>query len=65
MKNAAMLCIIGAVIGFIMAVIGVVAFGGEPNIMGVRPEGFSSGATNLALIAIALGAWFRNDTKGS
>ncbi len=39
-----------SVVGFVLAVVG--SFTGA--ILGIAPEGFSRGCTNLALIAIAL-----------
>ena len=42
-------------LGFILAVIS--SFTGP--IAGVTPEGFSRGCSNLALISIALGVWFK------
>lgn len=42
--------IVLAGLGFVLAVIGVI----KGPILGVSPEGFSRGCTNLALIAIAL-----------
>lgn len=38
-------------IGFLLAVVSVLITG---SIIGVSPEGYSNGSTNLALIAIAL-----------
>ncbi len=43
-------------LGFVLAVAAPYVGG----ITGVAPEGFSRACTNLALIAIALGVWFRD-----
>ncbi|MDB9823191.1 hypothetical protein OAC89_05775 [Deltaproteobacteria bacterium] len=50
MRNLGILLICLSALGFVLAVIS--AFAGP--IAGVTAEGFSSGCTNLALIAIAL-----------
>lgn len=47
-------------LGFVLAVIGVLVGG---PILGVSPEGFSRGCSNLALIAIALAVWFGKGPK--
>ena len=56
MRNAAMVLVGLSALGFLLAVVG--AFVGGP-LMGVSPEGFSRGCSNLALIAIALAVWFK------
>jgi formate hydrogenlyase subunit 3/multisubunit Na+/H+ antiporter MnhD subunit len=55
MRNLVIALIILAGAGFLFAVIGTLSVG---PIMGVSPEGFSRGSSNLALIAIALSLWF-------
>jgi len=55
MRNLAIALIILSAAGFLLAVIGTLNVG---PIMGVSPEGFSRGSSNLALIAIALSLWF-------
>jgi hypothetical protein len=50
MRMLAWLLILLSAIGFILAVVGVYTNG----IAGVTAEGFSRGATNLTLLAIAL-----------
>ncbi len=40
-----------SVVGFVLAVVGSIM---RVGILGIGPEGFSRGCTNLALIAIAL-----------
>ena len=61
MRNLAILLICLSAIGFVLAVIS--AFVGP--IAGVTAEGFSLGGTNLTLIAIALGVWFKVGNQGS
>ncbi len=59
MRNVAIAAIGVSVLAFLLAVIfGLV--GGAP--MGVTPEGFSRTCSNLALIAIALGVWFKESS---
>ena len=50
MQMFAKILVILAMLGFVLAVIGVYTNG----LAGVTAEGFSRGATNLALIALAL-----------
>ncbi|MFC1892316.1 hypothetical protein ACFLZT_07995 [Thermodesulfobacteriota bacterium] len=50
MKKLTTILVCLSALGFVLAVIS--AFSGR--IMGITPEGFSQGCTNLALIAIAL-----------
>jgi len=52
---AAILLIALAALGFVLAVFA--NMGG--NMMGVTAEGFSRACSNLALLAIALGIWFK------
>jgi len=47
--------------GFLLAVVSVLLISGP--ILGVGPEAFSRGCTNLALIAIALGVWSKQAGK--
>jgi hypothetical protein len=60
MRNLAAALIWASVLTFIMATISVIA--GSKSMMGIHtgPEGFSRASSNLALIAIALGVWFRS-----
>ncbi len=55
MRNLAIALITLSAAGFLLAVIGTLSVG---PIMGVSPEGFSRGSSNIALIAIALSFWF-------
>ncbi len=48
-------------LGFLLAVISMPLVGG--HILGVPPEAFSRGSTNLALLAIALGVWLKGASK--
>jgi hypothetical protein len=57
MRNIAMVLIGLSALGFVLAVIEVLVVG-RPMV-GVTATGFSQGATNLALIAIALAVWFK------
>ncbi len=54
--------IVLAGLGFVLAVIGALIKG---PILGVTPEGFSRGCTNLALIAVALSLTFKEKSSGS
>jgi hypothetical protein len=60
MRNLAAALIWASVLAFVMATILVIV--GAESLMGVHtgPEGFSRASSNLALIAIALGVWFRS-----
>ena len=49
-------------LAFLLAVIQLL-LPGDP-VVGVSPEGFSRTSSNLALIAIALGLWFK-ESSGS
>ena len=51
MRNLSLILIALSALGFVLAVVKVLL--GMP-ILGITAEGFSSGATNLALLAIAL-----------
>jgi hypothetical protein len=59
MRNLAVALILASVLTFVVATILVVA--GVKTIAGINTgaEGFSRASSNLALIAIALGVWFR------
>jgi hypothetical protein len=57
MKNLGMILILLSALSFLLAIIA--AFSGR--IIDVQPEGFSRACTNLALIAIALGVWLKNE----
>ena len=52
----ATLAIILSAIAYVLAMIANIA--GTP-IMGVHPEGFSRASTNISLIVIAVGVWFK------
>ena len=62
MRNIAIAAIWASVLALMLAVVLVVV--GEQSLMGIRTgaEGFSRASSNLALIAIALGVWFRSDS---
>jgi hypothetical protein len=64
MRNLAIGLIWASVLSFLIATILVVF--DQPSLFGVHtgPEGFSRASSNLALIAIALGVWFRSDMDG-
>ncbi|MBW1696320.1 MAG: hypothetical protein JRH18_04250 [Deltaproteobacteria bacterium] len=62
MRNVILVIIGLAALGFLLA--GISALTGS-GIMGVSPEGFSRGCTNLSLIAIALNLWFKEGSKGT
>ena len=64
MRNLAVALILGSVLTFLTAAILVLL-----NMRGVGglhtgAEGFSRASSNLALIAIALGVWFRVGNRG-
>ena len=58
MRNIAMVLIGLSALGFVLAALSVLVVN-APTIAGVTAEGFSRGCTNLALVAIALGVWFK------
>jgi hypothetical protein len=58
-RNAAIFLIALAALGFVLAVFANMAGG----IMGVAAEGFSRACSNLALMAIALGIWFKETSE--
>ena len=49
-----------SILGFFLAIISIYAGG---SLLHVSPEGFSRACSNLALIAIAIAVWFKNDVK--
>ena len=59
MRYLAIVLIAFSALGFVLAVLSPYMGG----IRGVAPEGYSRACSNLALIAIALGVWFRNSGK--
>jgi len=59
MRNLAIGLIWVSVLSFLIATI-LVLFG-ERSLFHTGAEGFSRASSNLALIAIALGVWFRSD----
>lgn len=61
MRNAVLVIIGLAALGFLLAAISTFA----GSIMGIGALGFSRGSTNLALIAIALGLWVKEGGKES
>ena len=60
MRTLAVALILASVLTFLLATILVVA--GVHSMFGINTgaEGFSRASSNLALIAIALGVWFRS-----
>lgn len=52
----AALAIMLSALAYVLAMVANMA--GTP-IMGVHPEGFSRASTNIALIVIAVGVWFK------
>ena len=58
-RNAAILLIALAALGFVLAVFANMAGG----ILGVTAEGFSRACSNMALMAIALGIWFKETSN--
>ena len=61
MRNVAIATIGASVLAFLIT--GIMALAGEQTLMGVVPEGFSRACSNLALIAIALGVWFKESSE--
>ena len=61
MRNVAMILIGLSALGFVLAIIANLVVGG--SVVGVSPEGFSRGCSNLALIAIALAVWFKGESQ--
>ena len=60
MRNMAVALIFVSMLTFIVATV-LVIFGKESLLfIHTGPEGFSRASSNLALIAIALGVWFRS-----
>ena len=56
---AARMQIAFAILGFVLAVLSNMGV----DIIGVTAEGFSRACSNLALIAIALGIWFKQPSE--
>jgi hypothetical protein len=67
MRNLAAALIWASVLTFVMATILVIVSAESLARIGIRtgPEGLSRASSNLALIAIALGVWFRSDSDDS
>jgi hypothetical protein len=59
MRKLAVALILGSVLTFLVATIIVVLNLGGAVVVHTGAEGFSRASSNLALIAIALGVWFR------
>lgn len=61
MRKLAAALILASVLTFVVATILVIFR--QASVMGIHtgPEGLSRASSNLALIAIALGVWFRSD----
>ena len=59
MRNLAIALIWASVLTFLIATILVIF--GQRSLTHTGAEGFSRASSNLALIAIALGAWFRSN----
>jgi hypothetical protein len=59
MRNLAIALTWAAMLLFVVATVLVIS--GTESVMGIHtgPEGYSRASSNLALIAIALGVWFR------
>ncbi len=62
MRNVAIAGIGASVVTFVVAAIMVVT--GMESMIGVGAEGLSRASSNLALIAIALGVWFKGSGEG-
>ena len=58
MRNLALALVWASVVTFLAAA-GLVIFGAH-SLIGSGAEGFSRASSNIALIAIALGVWFRS-----
>lgn len=52
----AALAIMLSALAYVLAMVANIA---DTTIMGVHPEGFSRASTNIALIVIAVGVWFK------
>jgi hypothetical protein len=61
MRKLAVGLILASVLAFVVATI-LVIFHQDSVVVGTGAEGFSRASSNLALIAIALGVWFRADS---
>ena len=60
MQGMAKLCVIGAILAFLLAIIEVLFTGA---IMGIPPESFSRASTNLALIGIGIALVFGKSSE--
>ena len=60
MRNVAMVLIGLSALAFLLAIVGSLV---GVRIVGITPEGLSRSCSNLALIAIALAVWFRDNKK--
>jgi hypothetical protein len=63
MRKLAVALILASVLAFLLATV-LVIFRQDAMIVNMGAEGFSRASSNLALIAIALGVWFRVDSNG-
>ncbi len=63
MRNLAVALILASVVSFIVAAVLVVLDLQGVVFIHTGPEGFSRASSNLALIAIALGVWFRPEDE--
>jgi hypothetical protein len=61
MRNLAIALVWASVLSFLIATILVVLGQQSLPVVNTGAEGFSRASSNLALIAIALGVWFRSD----
>jgi hypothetical protein len=61
MRNLALALIWTSVLSFLAATILVIFGQGSLPFLNTGPEGFSRVSSNLALIAIALGVWFKSE----
>ena len=60
MRNLAIALIWVSMLSFVVATILVLSGRGSMMVIHTGPEGFSRASSNLALIAIALGVWFKS-----
>ena len=61
MQGLAKLLILGAALGFVIAVIQALFLGG--TLMGMPAESFSRASTNMALIAIGIAVCFKDQAS--
>jgi len=61
MRKLAVALILASVLTFLLATV-LVVFRKDAMVVNMGAEGFSRASSNLALIAIALGVWFRADS---